>query len=151
MKKYYKKSNMSDQKDIKIVVDTNLWISFCIGTRLHSFIDAIIKKRVILCFSAELYDEIFDVLNRPKIKAKIDREKVKELHNILAHRSIITNTPFYSSECRDPKDNFLLDLAVSAEADYLITGDNDLLVLNPYQNVNIINASEFEIILKNIK
>ena len=51
------------------------------------------------------------------------------------------------TDCRDPKDNFLLELAVSAEADYIITGDKDLLVLNPYKNINIVSANDFEKIL----
>lgn len=97
-----------------------------------------------------MYDEIFNVLTRPKIQAKINKNKVKDLHNILEYRSNYTDTSFSTSICRDPKDNFLLDLAVSSNADYLVTGDNDLLVLDPFQNIQIIRADEMEKILKDI-
>lgn len=138
---------MSDQNAIKIVVDTNLWISFCIGKTLHFLKDAIIKKKVILCFSAELYDEIFDVINRPKIKPILKKENVKDFHNILEHRSNIADITFSTTECRDPKDNFILNLAVSAKADYIVTGDKDLLDLNPFHDIKIIKANELEKIL----
>jgi hypothetical protein len=138
---------MSDQNAIKIVVDTNLWISFCIGTKILFLADAIITKKVIICFSDELYSEIFSVLKRPKIHAKIKEERIKDLHNILEHRINYINPHDHISVCRDPKDNFLIELAVSAGADYLVTGDIDLLVLDPYQNLRIVKASEFEKIL----
>jgi uncharacterized protein len=45
--------------------------------------------------------------------------------------------------CRDPKDDKLLELAVGGNADFLITGDKDLLVLNPFRAVKIITPREF--------
>ncbi|MBN2418080.1 MAG: putative toxin-antitoxin system toxin component, PIN family [Deltaproteobacteria bacterium] len=53
-------------------------------------------------------------------------------------------------DCRDPKDNFLLNLCVSGKADYLITGDEDLLILNPFQKTVIINYRKFQDILNNL-
>jgi hypothetical protein len=141
---------MSDQNAIRIVVDTNLWISFCIGTKLSSLVEAIIQKRVVLCFSSELYDEIFDVLKRPQIQAIIKKDRVKELHKILADRVDIVSPSGSIHDCRDPKDNFLLELAISAHVDYLVTGDADLLALNPYQGLKIIKAQELEKILQTL-
>lgn len=138
---------MSDQNAIRIIVDTNLWISFCIGTKLTALINAIIQKKVILCFSEELYNEIFSVLERPKIQAIIKKDRVKELFTVLEHRVDIINSESSHDDCRDPKDNFLLDLAVDAKAQYLITGDLDLLVLNPFKGIRILKAHEFEEII----
>jgi putative PIN family toxin of toxin-antitoxin system len=45
--------------------------------------------------------------------------------------------------CRDPKDNMFLELAVSGNATYIITGDNDLLALNPFHEIKIISPKEF--------
>jgi len=45
--------------------------------------------------------------------------------------------------CRDPKDNKFLELAAEANADYIITGDKDLLVLHPYQGIKILTAADF--------
>ena len=45
--------------------------------------------------------------------------------------------------CRDPKDNKFLELAVSGEADFIVSGDQDLLVLNPFRNIEIVTANDF--------
>lgn len=52
-------------------------------------------------------------------------------------------------DCRDAKDNFLLDLAVSGHANYLVTGDADLLILNPFHSVKIISYQDFQYIISN--
>lgn len=45
--------------------------------------------------------------------------------------------------CRDPEDDKILELAVSGKTDYILTGDDDLLVLNPFQRVSIITPTDF--------
>jgi predicted nucleic acid-binding protein len=45
--------------------------------------------------------------------------------------------------CRDSKDDKFLELAISGNADFIITGDQDLLVLNPFRNIEVITANEF--------
>jgi putative PIN family toxin of toxin-antitoxin system len=47
------------------------------------------------------------------------------------------------TDCRDPKDNKFLELAISANASCIITGDNDLLVLHPFRGIPILNAVDF--------
>lgn len=141
---------MSGQNAIKIVVDTNIWISFIIGRSLDFLVKAIQTKNIEVFFSQELYDELFTVLTRPKFKSVISEVKIAEIHEIIKNRVTVINPEFAINDCRDPKDNFLLELAVSAGAEYLITGDNDLLVLNPYRNINIIKAKDFEELISDI-
>ena len=45
--------------------------------------------------------------------------------------------------CRDPKDNMILELAVSGQADCIVTGDKDLLTLNPFRRIQILTPTEF--------
>lgn len=45
--------------------------------------------------------------------------------------------------CRDPKDDKILELAVNGRADYIVTGDDDLLVMNPFRGIAIIRPAEF--------
>jgi uncharacterized protein len=54
-------------------------------------------------------------------------------------------------DCRDEKENFLLETAIRGKADYIVTGDKDLLVLNPYRGKEIIGFKEFENIIKAAK
>ena len=55
----------------------------------------------------------------------------------------ITEIPFNITACRDPKDDKFLTLAVAANADYIVTGDDDLLVLHPFRGIQIIKPAEF--------
>jgi putative PIN family toxin of toxin-antitoxin system len=72
-------------------------------------------------------------------------DELLEFLETIAEKVEITPTHFIN---RDPKDNFLLDLIDFSNADYLVTGDKDLLKHNPFKTVKIITPSEFEIELK---
>lgn len=127
-----------------------MWISFCIGSTLPQLKDAIIQDKVTLCFSRELFHEIFEVINRPKIQKLINPFKFQQIMTLLEKRVNFQYNLETIDACRDPKDNFLLELAVSSKANYLITGDNDLLELNPFRNTQIISPKEFGSTLKEI-
>jgi putative PIN family toxin of toxin-antitoxin system len=55
------------------------------------------------------------------------------------------------ADCRDPKDNKFLELAIDGNADYIITGDPDLLILHPYRGISIVTPAQFLSILINEK
>lgn len=95
-------------------------------------------------FSAELFNEFITVLKRPKFQKYFNVEQVKELLSVLSTKVEFIEITENFSDCRDKKDNFLLDLCVSGRADYLITGDKDLLDLNPFHNTQIINITTFK-------
>ena len=75
---------------------------------------------------------------------------LNELVSLLHLKSERIEIKEHFEDCRDPKDNFLLDLCVSGNADYLITGDDDLLALNPFHGVKIIHYQRFRKILQEI-
>lgn len=84
-----------------------------------------------------------DVLGRPKFDRYIDFEtRTKVLSEIIEFAAIIEPVESISI-CRDPKDDMLLELAVGAMADYLVTGDNDLLVLDPFRGTRIVTPRQF--------
>jgi predicted nucleic acid-binding protein len=65
--------------------------------------------------------------------------------------SEIVNINHNIYDCRDEKDNFILEMAINGKVDIIVTGDNDLLILHPYKNISIINYKEFEKIMKRLK
>ena len=88
--------------------------------------------------------EVEVVTNRDKLKKYFPKESVKELIELLETIGVnveIEPTHFIS---RDPKDNFLLDLIDVSQADYLVTGDKDLLEHNPFKTAQILTPDEFE-------
>jgi uncharacterized protein len=141
---------MSEQKHIKIVLDTNIWISFLIGKKLSSLVHAIAESAVEIIVSDQLKKEISKVIHYPRFKGKITEEKLARLFDIFRNDIRSINPGSSTTDCRDPKDNFLLDLAVSAGADYLVTGDKDLLTLNPFRGVKIVKAEEMERVLTDV-
>ena len=135
---------MRRKKRIKVIIDTNLWISFLIGKRLKILKDLIVENRIELIITDQLLDEIQLVTQRPKLKRYFPEQKVIELVNFL--RTIGTNVRIKSeiNICRDSKDNFLLSLSNDSKANLLITGDRDLLLIEKFQSTEIIDFKEFE-------
>ncbi|MGN6402638.1 MAG: putative toxin-antitoxin system toxin component, PIN family [Flavisolibacter sp.] len=81
-------------------------------------------------------------------RKKFDRYFLNLAERLEAIDKIEQNSVWFSpveiiSECRDPKDNKFLELAVACDASCIISGDDDLLVLNPFRTVPILNASNF--------
>jgi putative PIN family toxin of toxin-antitoxin system len=132
---------------VRVVIDTNIWISFLIGKTLSGLSEAIISSQVIVLFSNDLFSELIEVLNRPKFKKYFSASAIEELIALLHEKVELIEVINHFNDCRDPKDNFLLDLAVSGHANYLVTGDADLLILNPFHGVEIISYQVFQNII----
>ncbi len=129
---------------IKIIIDTNLWISFLL-TKKYDFIDVLLlKQKITLVFSEELMEEFVDVARRPKLKSFFLFSELEDLLQLIALHAEYCLVHSTVNACRDDKDNFLLALAKDSQADYLITGDKDLLVLEKFGNTRIITMSEFQ-------
>ena len=136
-------------KSIKVIFDTNVLISFLIGKLLAFIKDYISSGKITIVTTGQLLKEIKEVTSRERLKKYFPQESVTELLELLetiAEKVEIKPTHFIS---RDPKDNFLLVLIDFSKADYLVTGDKDLLVLNPFKSATILTPANFEIALPN--
>lgn len=131
-------------KPFKIIVDTNIWISFLIGKSLKGLQQYIDSQIVLIVTCDEQIHELTDVFKKPKISKYFTAEQIAEFFELLEESSenIVLKTKI--EICRDLKDNYLLSLAIDSNADFLITGDNDLLVLNTIVNTRIIKFNDFE-------
>ena len=136
-------------KSIKVIFDTNVWISFLIGKRLAFIKNYISSGQITIITTEQLLKEIKEVTSRERMKKYFPQESVNELLELLetiAEKVEIIPTHFIN---RDPKDNFLLDLIDFSKADYLVTGDKDLLVHNPFKSATILTPANFGISLNN--
>jgi len=135
---------MPKRKKYKVIIDTNIWISYLIGKKLHDLTDLIIDKEIDLITSDQIFKEIELVTKRPKLRKYFPKERVQELIEFL---KIIGKNVTIKSDiniCQDPKDNFLLSLSKDSSADFLITGDNDLLRVKKIGKTEIVNYNRFE-------
>src|SRR5205807_6624750 len=87
--------------------------------------------------------ELAEVLTREKLdQYLIEQQRLRFLVGLLKETDLVDISGQIDA-CRDPKDNKFLELAVSGNADFLISGDNDLLVLNPFRKVAILTPRQF--------
>ena len=134
---------MPDQKPIKVIIDTNLWISFLIGKQLKSLKSLLVEQTIQPILSEQLLQEIALVTQRPKLQKYFPQSKVNELIDFLQIIGLSIDIQSEVSLCRDEKDNYLLALAKDSQADFLITGDKDLLVLQQFESTKIVTYQEF--------
>ena len=127
----------------RIIIDTNLWISFLITNNFAKLDEILFSKHGILVFSQELLAEFLEVAKRPKFKRFFSTSDIEELLETIYEYADFVNVETEIKICRDPKDNFLLSLSVDGNADFLITGDKDLLELNKFGETKIISISDF--------
>ncbi len=129
----------------RLVLDTSTIISafFWKGNE-SSLLKLIEKARASMFLSKEILDEVEDVINRPKfrkvmLKAGLTPEQV--LEKIISMSRIISGPRLNIRLCRDRKDNKFLECAVHARADFIISGDEDLLSLKRYKGIQIARSS----------
>jgi hypothetical protein len=126
-----------------VVIDTNVLISIIIGKKLREILFHFKKNRFELIFSDLTYAEFLYVLKRPKFSKYFSARDILEFIDILKLRSRFVYPIDTIKICRDPQDNIFLECALAGHADFIISGDPDLLVLHPFQNISIINPKEF--------
>lgn len=129
---------------MKIIIDTNLWISFIISKKLHIIDEIVLNKEIQILFCDELLIELEHTLAKPKLEIFIKNFSLFEMLDVFERYIVTIEIQSNISICRDIKDNFLLNLAVDGNADYLITGDKDLLILEQIENTKIITINEFK-------
>lgn len=127
----------------KIILDTNLWISFLISRRLEEIDNLIFQEKIKLLFSKELIEEFITVARRPKFEKYFSESDINNLLRLFDEYGKFIDVSIEVNECRDYKDNFLLNLAVQSKPDYLITGDSDLLIMKRIRSTKIINWTDF--------
>ncbi len=143
--KSLKKLNLLEKpgmKSKKVILDTNLWISYLISNNFDELDEYIENKQIVLIFSKELIEEFIDVVSRPKFKNFFTKDDIKELLLKFDLYGKIVDVNSNIQVCRDPKDNFILNLAVDSKADFLVTGDEDLLILKEVKKTKIITFNE---------
>ena len=136
----------------KIVIDTNIYISGYAfqGVPLR-VIDSVKNNPKIQTYcSFAIWEEIYTKFLRGKLneiqKELYDLDKVKSFLDSIQEDLKFVYPTSKIDICRDSKDNMILELAREIKADYIITGDKDLLSLNPFETTNIIKPSQFLII-----
>ncbi len=129
---------------IRYVFDTNVIVSSLLFDRskpAQAFNYALNHGKILL--SSELLAELSDVLGRKKFDRFLTTEERDEFLETFIDRAILVDIIEKVQECRDPKDDKILELTLNGQAQYIVSGDRDLLVLHPFRSVKIFTAEEF--------
>jgi putative PIN family toxin of toxin-antitoxin system len=128
---------------MRVVVDTNVFISAALKKKSQPAIAVrTVSTADLLLKSTTTEREVFITLARPRLAPLIPPRFRDWLHELLAAAERVTITERITA-CRDPKDDKFLELAVNGHADLIVSGDADLLTLNPFQGIPIVTPADF--------
>ena len=133
---------------MKVILDCNIWISFLLSRQ-----DCLLKKMLMdtrfdIYICEELLSEIINVARRDKIRKRVSENELQQLLKIIDAFCIKTTiSQIAESIIRDPKDVYLLSLAETIDANYLVSGDKDLTDLNLHLKTRIVKLADFKLMM----
>lgn len=129
---------------MRVVLDTNILISQLLkpdSAPGRAFAHAIDNGRLLL--SPDTLAELADVLGRPKFDRYVSVADRRRFIELVGNVAEIVHTTRTIRACRDPRDDKFLELAASGDADMIVTGDGDLLALDPFHGIAIMTPARF--------
>lgn len=132
------------RSDPRCVFDTNVLVSallFDAGKPARAFFVVLRDGEVIV--SADVVSEISEVLGREKFRRYVTEEQRERFLQGLLREAMLVGIQETVRACRNPKDDKFLELAVNGRADCIVSGDDDLLVPNPFRGVDVLTPSDF--------
>jgi uncharacterized protein len=126
------------------VIDVNVLISAFLfsNSKPRQALDKAQDLGIVLLSNSILF-ELIQVLSRAKFDRHLSQERRNELVNLLIQTALFIEPTEKIIECRDVKDNQYLELAIAGDGECIVTGDKDLLVLNPFREIPIITVQDF--------
>ncbi len=128
---------------MKVVIDTNVFISSFFGGNPRKIIDLWKKGEISLCLSKDILDEYVNVLQRIGLG---DGREIEELLSFFAKGINIiftTKTPRIKAVKDDPEDDKFIECAIALKAQVIITGDKALKRIGKYMGIKILNPQQF--------
>ena len=128
---------------MRVVLDTNVLVSAALKQKsMPGMAALVVERRGGLLKSRVTEQQLFEVIARPYFASLIDPETQDWLKTLMAAAEMVTIIERIAV-CRDPTDDKFLELAVNGHADLIVTGDGDLLVLNPFREIPIVTPAAF--------
>jgi len=134
---------MRHPERLRLVVDTNVWVSYLLTGSFAKLADVVASQQYLLLYSAEALAELESLKDRRKIAKAVPPILFDAfIHSLrMAGRSVVLTRVDRIS--RDPKDDHILALAKFGKAHLLVTGDKDLLVLKQHDGTRILSPTQF--------
>ena len=127
-----------------IVIDTNVFIS---AQLIEGSVSAQVFDKALqigtIALSEALLNEYSNVFYRKKLDKYLSEAKRHVILSRIRENALIFYPTVEINECRDKKDNMILELAITCEAEYIITGDSDLNIMRSFRSIPILSGAEF--------
>jgi len=129
---------------LRCVFDTSVIVSalLLLDSKPRQALDLALQKGKVL-LSFPVLAELYEVLGRKRLRRYFDEEDVRIFLAALTREAQWVDVDVQIAACRDSKDNKFLELAVSGHATHIVTGDSDLLALDPFQGIQILPPHSF--------
>jgi uncharacterized protein len=128
---------------MRVVLDTNVLVSAALKQdSTPASAVRLVEQHDILLKSSVTEQQLLDVIARPYFDLLIGSDARAWLHRLMSSAELVANTERITA-CRDPTDDKFLELAVNGRADMIVSGDSDLLDLNPFRGIPIITPAAF--------
>lgn len=141
---------------LKATLDTNVLVSGLISQQgaPREIVDAWVSDEFTLVTSPYLLSELRRVLTYPRIASRLQLTEAEQhllLRELFVKSSVTSGELDLSGVTRDPKDDAIIACAVEGDADYVVSGDEDILVLERYRDVKMINPADFAALLTEMR
>lgn len=132
------------RKELFVVLDTNIFISYLWGSKnAEEIAELLFAGRIHPVVSEAILNELLSVGNRGKFKDRFSPDVFCLLYDAYRDISLVVVPKKKISASKDQKDNIFLECAFEAKADYIITGDQHLLEIGDYEGIHIVSPTEF--------
>lgn len=128
---------------MRVVIDTNVFVSSFLGGNPRKIVDLWKKGRITLCLSKDILDEYVEVLQRIGLK---NEEELKELLSLLSkgfNLIFTAKTPKIKAAKNDPDDDKFIECAVALKADAIVSGDKAVKEIGDYMGIRILSPRQF--------
>lgn len=135
---------------MRVVLDTNLFVSYLLtqGETISQIIDYWEQKEFVVLVSPEILSELRDVVRRPRLQPYMTADPHVLLELLDKDAELVSGRVVLQGLCRDPKDDKFIACAAEGSADFIITGDSDLLDMVQVEQIEIIRPYDFLSVLK---
>ena len=135
---------MATPRKIRVILDTNWYVSATLSRKSRRVLYQLLTdERLSILVTGRLEAEFWEVISREKFRKIISPNQVKRFMSLVLPRLEFVDSTSVAIGSRDPKDNYLLALSRDGEADYLVSGDLDLLILGHFEKTTILKMADF--------
>lgn len=128
---------------MRLVFDTNVLVSTLLlpDSKPRKALERALQNGKVL-LSYTVLAELYEVLSRKQFRRYIDEDDIRTFVAVLTREAEWVDVNVRITACRDSKDDKFLELGVSGQATHIVTGDSDLLVLDPFRGIRIVPPQE---------